>query len=102
MAKKQKKQELRFDANITCGEVHKIASRICNERINQMAKDLVDAYININHADHIRNNEVVYEKLMNRVKKRMTIGFEEANAIYVNVINADYDIRNGNGNGYYV
>jgi len=102
MAKKTKKQELRFDAHLNCGQVHEIASRICDERTNQMAKELVDYYIDINHADHIRNNEVVYQKLLEKVKDRIRVSFKDSDAIYTNVLNADYDIRRGSGNGYYV
>jgi len=102
MAKKKKEPVLRFDAHLTCGEVHKMASRICDERTDQMAKEMVDAYIDINHADHIRSNEVVYQKLLDVVKRMMRVSFGKSNSIYVSVINADYDIRCGHGNGTYI
>lgn len=102
MAKKKKEPVLRFDAHLTCGEVHKMASRICDERTDQMAKEMVDAYIDINHADHIRNNEVVYQKLLDVVKRMMRVSLDKSDSIYVSVINADYDIRCGHGNGMYI
>lgn len=102
MAKKTKKPALRFDASLTFGEVHKMASRICDERTDQMAKELVDAYIDVNHADHIRNNEVVYDKLLDVVKRMMRVSLDKSDRIYVSVINADYDIRCGHGNGMYI
>jgi hypothetical protein len=102
MARKTKKPALRFDASLTCGEVHKMASRICDERTDQMTKELVDAYIDVNHADHIRNNEVVYQKLLDVVKRMMRVSLDKSDSIYVSVINADYDIRCGHGNGMYI
>ena len=102
MAKEAKKPVLRFDARLTCGEVHKMASRICDERTDQMAKEMVDAYIDINHADHIRNNEVVYNKLLDVVRRMMCVTRDKSDSIYVSVINADYDIRHGLGNGMYI
>lgn len=101
MAKRQKEPVLRFDAGLTIGEVKQIASRICDERTDQMAKELVDAYIDINHADHIRDNETVYQKLLDVVRQHMRVG-GKSNNVYVCVINADYDIRHGRGNGMYV
>ena len=102
MAKKKKEPVLRFDAHLTCREVHKMASRICDKRTDQMAKEMVDAYIDINHADHIRNNEVVYQKLLDVVKRMMRVSLDKSDSIYVSVINADYDIRYGHGNGMYI
>ena len=102
MEKTKKKQELRFDAQLTYGEVHQMASRICDKRTNEMAKELVDAYIDINHADHIRNNDVVYKKLLDKVIRHMKVDGKTSNCIYVSVINADYDIRHGYGNGMYI
>lgn len=101
MTKKQKEPVLRFDTTLTVGEVRHVASRICDERTDQMAKELVDAYIDIHHADHIRNNETVYQKLLDIVRKRMRVG-DKSDGIHVSVINADYDIRFGFGNGMYV
>ena len=79
-----------------------MASRICDERTDQMAKELVDAYININHADHIRSNEAVYDKLLSVVRQILKVDMKTSDSIYVSVINADYDIRYGHGNGMYV
>lgn len=98
----KKKLELRWDGSLTCGEIHKIASRICDERTDQMAREMVDAYIDINHADHIRNNEVVYNKLLDVVKRMMRVSFDTSDNIYVSVSNADYDIRRGHGKGRYI
>ena len=100
--KKTNKPTLRFDANLTCRQVAEIAADICNERTEQMAVELVNKYIALNHADHISQNEAVYNKLLQVVKAKLAVGFETANGIYVNVINADYDIRRGNGNGRYI
>jgi hypothetical protein len=100
--KKNNKQVLRFDAKLTCGEVARIAADICNERTEQMAVELVNKYIALNHADHISQNEAVYNTLLDVVKRRLAVGSEKANSIYVSVINADYDIRHGFGNGYYI
>ena len=100
--KKNNKQVLRFDANLTCGQVAKVAADICNERTEQMAVELVNKYIALNHADHISQNEIVYNKLLQVVKRELSINLEKANSIYVSVINADYDIRRGYGNGYYI
>lgn len=100
--KNNKKQVLRFDAHLTCGQVAKIAADICNERTEQMAVELVNKYIALNHADHIAQNEAVYNRLLQVVKAELAVGSETANGIYVNVINADYDIRRGYGNGRYI
>lgn len=97
----KRKPELRWDGLLTIGEVKQIASRICDERTDQMAKELVDAYIDIHHADHIKNNETVYQKLLDIVRKIMRVG-NKSSDIHVSVINADYDIRCGLGNGMYV
>ncbi len=102
MGRKAKKPELRFDARLTCGEVHQMASRICDERTNQMAKELVDAYIDVNHATHIRNNDVVYKKLLDVAKRILRVNSQKSDDIYVSVINSDYDIRHGFGNGMYI
>ena len=102
MKTKNKKQELRFDADLTSGQVAKIAADICNERTEQMAVELVNKYIALNHADHISQNETVYNKLLQVVKARLAVDSRTANHIYVNVINADYDIRRGYGDGRYI
>lgn len=101
MVKKREEPVLRFDARLTVGEIKQIASRICDERTDQMAKELVDYYIDINHAYHIRNNETVYQKLLDIAKGEMKVS-GRSNSVYVSVINADYDIRHGCGNGMYV
>jgi hypothetical protein len=82
--------------------VARIAADICNERTEQMAVELVNKYIALNHADHISQNEAVYNTLLEVVKRLLAVGSEKANSIYVSVINADYDIRHGFGNGYYI
>lgn len=97
----KRKPELRWDGLLTIGEVKQIASRICDDRTDQMAKELVDAYIDIHHAGHIKNNETVYQKLLDIVRKKMRVG-NKSSDIHVSVINADYDIRCGLGNGVYV
>lgn len=100
--KKNNKQVLRFDAHLTCGQVAEIAADICNERTEKMAVELVNKYIALNHADHISQNEIVYNKLLQVVKRKLSVSLEKANSIYVNIINADYDIRRGYGNGRYI
>ena len=100
--KKTNKPTMRFDANLNCGQVAQIAADICNERTEQMAVELVNKYIALNHADHISQNETVYNKLLQVVKRKLSIDSEKANGIYVSVINADYDIRRGHGNGRYI
>ena len=102
MAKKTKKQELRFDAHLNIGQVASIASSICDERTDQMAVELVDKYIALNHADHIRLNEVVYNKLLDVVKSKLRVNTKMSEGIYTNIINADYDIRCGYGNGRFI
>ena len=93
---------LRFDAHLTCGQVAEIAADICNERAEQMAVELVNKYIALNHADHIRQNETVYNKLLQVVKRKLSVDSEKGNSIYVSVINADYDIRKGYGDGRFI
>lgn len=93
---------LRFDANLNCGQVTQIADDICREHVEQMTVTLVDKYISLNHADHISANKVVYNRLLQVVKNILSVNKRKADAIYVSVINADYDIRCGNGNGKYI
>ncbi len=101
MAKKTKKPALVFH-NMTIGQTREIIENIISERVNQMTTEICEALIKAHGATHIMANEATYNALLKKVKKYVTISADAKDAIGVSIINADYDIRCGYGDGRYI
>ena len=101
MTKKTKKPTLVFHS-ITVGETRNIIENIVSERVNQMTTEICDALIKAHGASHIKANKTTYDSLLKHVRKYVTINSDAMDAIGVSIINADYDIRCGYGDGRFI
>lgn len=101
MARKQNKPIMVFHS-MTIGEIRNIIEKIISERVNQMTTEICDALIKAHGATHIKSNEATYNALWKRVRTHVNISPDAKDSIGVSVINADYDIRCGYGDGRYI
>lgn len=101
MSKKQKKPTLVWNS-LTIGQTRDIIEGIISERVNQMTTEICDALIKAHGANHIKTNDPTYYALLKHVRNFVTINTSEKDAIGVCIINADYDIRCGCGDGRFI